>query len=76
MPRRLMPGRWPILSRRPSDERQAFIFQDLEYNPLIEEAMNDAQASNMRGDFDWGLERFVEAACTLARFDHRRILCA
>ena len=53
-----------------------FIFQDLEYNPLIEEAMNDAQASNMRGDFDWGLERFVEAACTLARFDHRRILCA
>ena len=33
-----------------------------------------AQASEFRGDFQWGLERFVDEARTLARFDHRHII--
>ena len=33
-----------------------------------------AQASEVRGDFQWGLERFVDEARTLARFDHRHII--
>ena len=32
------------------------------------------QASNMRDNFDWGLERFVKEAQILARFDHRHII--
>ena len=32
------------------------------------------QASNFRGDFQWGLERFLDEARTLARFDHRHII--
>ena len=32
------------------------------------------QASNFRGDFQWGLERFLNEARTLARFDHRHII--
>ncbi len=32
------------------------------------------QASEFRGDFQWGLERFVDEARTLARFDHRHII--
>ena len=32
------------------------------------------QASDFRGDFQWGLERFVDEARTLARFDHRHII--
>ena len=32
------------------------------------------QASNMRGDFNWGLERFLDEARALARFDHRHII--
>ena len=32
------------------------------------------QASNFRGDFQWGLERFLGEARTLARFDHRHII--
>ena len=32
------------------------------------------QASEVRGDFQWGLERFVDEARTLARFDHRHII--
>ena len=33
-----------------------------------------AQASEFRGDFQWGLDRFVDEARTLARFDHRHII--
>ena len=32
------------------------------------------QASAFRGDFQWGLERFLDEARTLARFDHRHII--
>ncbi len=32
------------------------------------------QASDFRGDFQWGLERFFDEARTLARFDHRHII--
>ena len=32
------------------------------------------QASNFRGDFQWGLDRFLDEARTLARFDHRHII--
>ena len=32
------------------------------------------QASHFRGDFQWGLDRFVDEARTLARFDHRHII--
>ena len=32
------------------------------------------QASDFRGDFQWGLERFLDEARTLARFDHRHII--
>ncbi len=32
------------------------------------------QASHFRGDFEWGLERFLDEARTLARFDHRHII--
>ena len=32
------------------------------------------QASEFRGDFQWGLERFLDEARTLARFDHRHIV--
>ena len=32
------------------------------------------QASQFRDDFQWGLERFVDEARTLARFDHRHII--
>ena len=32
------------------------------------------QTSGFRGDFQWGLERFVDEARTLARFDHRHIV--
>ena len=32
------------------------------------------QASEFRGDFQWGLDRFVDEARTLARFDHRHII--
>ena len=32
------------------------------------------QASQFRGDFEWGLERFVDEARALARFDHRHII--
>ena len=32
------------------------------------------QASEFRGDFQWGLERFLDEARTLARFDHRHII--
>ena len=32
------------------------------------------QASQFRGDFEWGLERFLDEARTLARFDHRHII--
>ena len=32
------------------------------------------QASEFRGDFLWGLERFLDEARTLARFDHRHII--
>ena len=32
------------------------------------------QASQFRGDFQWGLERFLDEARTLARFDHRHII--
>ena len=32
------------------------------------------QADHYREDFDWGLERFVKEAQTLACFDHRRIV--
>ena len=32
------------------------------------------QASTFRGDFQWGLERFLDEARTLARFDHRHII--
>ena len=33
-----------------------------------------AQASHFRDDFEWGLERFLDEARTLARFDHRHII--
>ena len=32
------------------------------------------KASTLREDFDWGLERFLDEARTLARFDHRNIV--
>ncbi len=32
------------------------------------------KASQFRGDFEWGLERFLDEARTLARFDHRHII--
>ena len=32
------------------------------------------QASEFRDDFQWGLERFLDEARTLARFDHRHII--
>ena len=32
------------------------------------------QASDFHGDFQWGLERFLDEARTLARFDHRHII--
>ncbi|MYF72723.1 MAG: protein kinase [Gemmatimonadetes bacterium] len=32
------------------------------------------QASQFRGDFEWGLDRFVDEARALARFDHRHII--
>ena len=32
------------------------------------------KASTFREDFDWGLERFLNEARTLARFDHRNIV--
>ena len=32
------------------------------------------QASQFRGDFEWGLGRFLDEARTLARFDHRHIV--
>ena len=32
------------------------------------------QADDVRGDFQWGLGRFVDEAQTLARFDHRHII--
>ena len=32
------------------------------------------QASQFRDDFEWGLERFLDEARTLARFDHRHII--
>ena len=32
------------------------------------------QATEFRGDFQWGLERFLDEARTLARFDHRHIV--
>ena len=32
------------------------------------------QASKFRDDFQWGLERFLDGARTLARFDHRHII--
>ena len=32
------------------------------------------QASEFRGDFQWGLDRFLDEARTLARFDHRHIV--
>ena len=32
------------------------------------------QASQFRGDFEWGLERFLDEARALARFDHRHII--
>ena len=32
------------------------------------------QASEFRGDFQWGLERFLDEVRTLARFDHRHII--
>ena len=32
------------------------------------------QASDFLGDFQWGLERFLDEARTLARFDHRHII--
>ena len=32
------------------------------------------QTSDFRGDFQWGLERFLDEARTLARFDHRHII--
>ena len=32
------------------------------------------QASQFRDDFEWGLDRFVDEARTLARFDHRHII--
>ena len=33
-----------------------------------------AQASQFRGDFEWGLERFLDEARVLARFDQRNIV--
>ena len=32
------------------------------------------QASEFQGDFAWGLERFLDEARTLARFDHRHLV--
>ena len=32
------------------------------------------QATEFHGDFQWGLERFLDEARTLARFDHRHIV--
>ena len=32
------------------------------------------KASTFREDFDWGLERFLDEARTLARFDHRNVV--
>ena len=32
------------------------------------------QASQFQGDFEWGLDRFVDEARALARFDHRHII--
>ena len=32
------------------------------------------QASQFRGDFEWGLDRFVDEARALARFDHRHVI--
>ena len=32
------------------------------------------QASELQGDFEWGLERFLDEARALARFDHRHII--
>ena len=32
------------------------------------------QADAVRGDFQWGLDRFLDEASTLARFDHRHII--
>ena len=32
------------------------------------------QTSGSRGDFQWGLDRFLDEARTLARFDHRHIV--
>ena len=32
------------------------------------------QASTVRDDFQWGLDRFLDEARTLARFDHRHII--
>ena len=32
------------------------------------------QASQFRDDFEWGLDRFLDEARTLARFDHRHII--
>ena len=32
------------------------------------------QASTFREDFNWGLERFLDEARTLARFDHRNVI--
>ena len=33
-----------------------------------------AQASHFRDDFEWGLDRFLDEARVLARFDHRNII--
>ena len=32
------------------------------------------QASEFQGDFVWGLDRFLDEARTLARFDHRHLV--
>ena len=50
-----------------------------EYQPSDIATRTDNQsivpkASTFREDFDWGLERFLDEARTLARFDHRNIV--